>query len=188
MTQTAMNLPVVTNGVNVSALFDTVEAVKANPEIAKFNFRLKNHWIVGDRNQSTIKDFHGALADHRTDGKAFIFENGEHPILLGVDAAPNPVEWVLHALIGCLTTTTAYHCAARGIVVDAIDSKVEGDLDLRGFLGLSEDVRKGYSGIKVTMRVKTAAKPSEIAAITDFSPVKDIVGKSVPIDLTVETY
>ena len=188
MTETAMTLPVVTNGVNVSALYDTVEAVKGNAEIAKFNFRLQNHWISGDRNQSTIKDFRGALTDHRTDGKAFVFENGEHQILLGVDAAPNPVEWVLHALIGCMTTTTAYHCAARGIEVEAIDSKIDGDLDLRGFLGLSEEVRKGYSRIRATMRVKTKATPSEIAAITDFSPVKDIVGRSVPIDLTVETY
>lgn len=188
MTQTATALPIVTNGVNVTALFETIEAVKGDPEIAKFNFRLTNRWINGDRNESTIKEFSGALAEHRTDGEAFIFENGEPPVLLGEDAAPNPVEWLLHALIGCMTTTTAYHCASRGIEVQAIDSKVEGDLDLRGFLGLSDEVRKGYSGIKVIMRVKTKAKPSEIAAITDFSPVKDIVGRSVPIDLHVETY
>lgn len=189
MSQTAvLTPPVVTNGVNVSAMMDVIAAVQGDPEIGKFNFRLTNNWIEGDRNRSTITDFSGALARHRTDGKAFVFENGEHQVLLGHDEAPNPVEWLLHALIGCMTTTTAYHCAARGIEVGAIESEVDGDVDLRGFLGLSDEVRKGYSQIRVRMRVETSASPDSIRAITDFSPVKDVVGRSVPIDVTVETY
>lgn len=188
MSTEVLTPPVVTNGVNVTAMKEVISAVQANPEIGKFNFRLKNSWIEGDRNRSTIKDFTGALTTHRADGKAFVFENGEHQVLLGRDEAPNPVEWLLHALIGCMTTTTAYHCAARGLEVGAIDSEVDGDLDLRGFLGLSDKVRKGYSQIRVRMRVQTAASAETIKAITDMSPVKDVVGRSVPIDVTVETY
>jgi uncharacterized OsmC-like protein len=178
----------VINGVNVSAMMDTIQAVKSNAEIAKFNFRLTNTWMGGESNRSTIKDFTGALTTHRANGKAFVHDNGEAEVLLGRDMAPNPVEWVLHALIGCMTTTTAYHAAARGIEVEAIDSKVDGDLDLRGFLGLSDEVRKGYSAIRVNMRVKTKASAETIKEITHMSPVLDVVGKSVPVTITVQTY
>lgn len=178
----------VVNGVDVTALFETIEAVNANAEIAKFNFRAKNTWLGGDRNRTTIKEFSGALQEHRTGVQAFMADNGEPEILLGDDAAPNPVEWLLHALIGCMTTTTAYHAASRGIAIAAIDSEIEGDLDLRGFLGLSAEVRKGYSAIRVRMRVKANASAEAIEALTRMSPVFDVVSKSVPVAVAVETY
>ncbi len=178
----------IVNGVDVTALFDTIAAVKENAEIAKFNFRATNKWMGGDKNRSTIKDFTGALEEHRANIQAFIVDNGEHPVLLGHDEAPNPVEWLLHALIGCMTTTTAYHAASRSIVVEAIDSQIEGDLDLRGFLGLSEQVRKGYSAIRVRMRVKTKAEPSTIKALTAMSPVLDVVSRALPVAVNIETY
>ena len=178
----------IVNGVDVTALEDTIEAVKGNAEIAKFNFRATNKWLGGDKNRSTIKEFTGALEEQRSGVQAFIAENGEHPVLLGHDEAPNPVEWLLHALIGCMTTTTAYHAAARDIAIEAIDSHIEGDLDLRGFLGLSEQVRKGYSAIRVNMRVKTKADAPTIKAITAMSPVFDVVSRSVPVSVRVETY
>jgi len=180
--------PSIVNGVNVTALFETIEAVKGNAEIAKFNFRAKNTWMGGDRNRSTIKEFTGALSEHRTGVQAFIADNGEPEVLLGDDAAPNPVEWLLHALIGCMTTTTAYHAASRNIAIEAIDSDIDGDLDLRGFLGLSADVRKGYQAIRVNMRVKTKALPETIKALTQMSPVFDVVSKSVPVTVSIETY
>lgn len=178
----------ITNGVNVTALFDTIEAVKQNTAIAKFNFRATNKWLGAEKNRSTIKGFTGALAEHRTGGKEFVFDNGEAEVLLGEDKAPNPVEWLLHSLIGCMTTTTAYHAAARGITIGAIDSQIEGDLDLRGFLGVSETVRKGYNAIRVHMRVKTVALPTTIRDLTAMSPVYDTVSRSVPVTVTVETY
>lgn len=189
-TLTAERAPAATivNGVNVTALFDTIEAVKGNAEIAKFNFRVANTWMGGDRNRSTIKEFSGALTEHRTGIQAFIADNGEPEVLLGDDGAPNPVEWLLHALIGCMTTTTAYHAAAHGITVDAIDSELDGDLDLQGFLGLSESVRKGYQAIRVRMRVKTKAPSATIKALTQMSPVLDVVSKSVPVTVSIETY
>ena len=186
--QSQASTPAIINGVNVTALFDTIEAVKGNAEIAKFNFRANNAWLGGDRNRTTMKDFTGALGEHRTGVQSFIAENGEPEILLGEDRAPNPVEWLLHALIGCMTTTTAYHAAARNITLEAIDSDIEGDLDLRGFLGLSEDVRKGYSALRVRMRVKTQAAPETIKSLTQMSPVFDVVSKSVPVRVAIETY
>ncbi len=117
------------NGVNVAALFATIEAVKGNPAIAKFNFRATNRWLGGEKNRSTFQQFSGALQEHRTAGPTFSADNGEAPVLLGAVQAPNPVEWLLHALIGCMTTTTAYHAAALGITVDAIESELDGDID-----------------------------------------------------------
>lgn len=187
MSVQAAPAPTIVNGVNVTALFDTIEAVKGNAAIADFNFRASNVWLGGDRNRSTMKEFTGALSEHRTGVQAFIADSGEPEILLGDDGAPNPVEWLLHALIGCMTTTTAYHAAARGIAVEAISSEIDGDLDLRGFLGLSETVRKGYSAIRVRMRVKTKATPETIKALTQMSPVFDVVSKSVPVTVSIET-
>lgn len=188
MTTATLTPPKAMNGVNVTALFETIEAVKQNPAIASFNFRATNKWLGGEKNRSTIKEFTGALMQHRTDGKTFTADNGEAQVLLGEDMAPNPVEWLLHALVGCMTTTTAYHAASRGISIEAIDSKIEGDLDLRGFLGLSEEVRKGYSAIRVVMRVKTKAQPATIKSLTAMSPVFDTVSRSVPVAVHVETY
>lgn len=178
----------VVNGVNVTALVDTITAVKANPELAKFNFRAINKWLGGEKSRTTIKDFTGALQEHRIGSKGFTFEAGEPPVLLGTDHAPNAGEWLLHALVCCITGTVVYHAAARGIVVEAIDSKIDGDLDVRGFLGLSEEVRKGYNSIRVRMRVKTEAEPALIRELATFSPMLDVVSRSVPVALHIETY
>lgn len=178
----------IVNGVDVNALENTITAIKGTPSIAKFNFRLTNSWMGGDRNRSTIRDFTGAMGEQRADGHRFVVENGEHGVLLGHDEAPNPVEWLLHALVGCMTTTTAYHAAARGIEIESIDTQIDGDLDLRGFLGLSTEVRKGYSAIRARMRVKTQAGLAAVRDLYLMSPVLDVVSRSVPVTVTVETY
>jgi uncharacterized OsmC-like protein len=189
MTTAAQRAPsaLIVNGVNVTALSETTEAIRADAEIGRFNFRLVNTWMGGDRNRSIIKEFTGARAEHRTGVQAFIAENGEPEALLGDDAAPNPLEWLLHALIGCMTTSVAYHAASRGLVIQAIDSEIEGDLDLRGFLGVSPDARKGYSAIRARMRVKTPAAPETIKALALMSPVLDVVATSTPVSLFIET-
>lgn len=176
------------NGVNVQALKQTVRDVKNNPEIAKFRFRGKNVWLGGDSNRSTIKEYYGACQEHRVNTPPFVLENGEPPILLGQDKAANPVEHLLSALMGCMTTTLAYHAAARDIAIEAIDTESEGELDLRGFLGLSDSIRKGYQRIRVKMRVKSNADPEVLRELTTFSPVYDVVSRSVPVDVAIDTY
>lgn len=180
--------PTIRNGVDVSALMGTIEAVKTNPEIATFHFRGSNTWIGGDHNRSTIKDFYGACQEHRIESEPFVIDNGEPPVLLGQDKGANPVEYLLSALMGCMTTTMVYHAAARGIEIKAVDTESEGDIDLRGFLGLSNTIRKGYQNIRVRMRVKSDAKPETLRELTKFSPVYDVVSNSVPVDVVVETY
>ena len=182
-----MIAPVHCNGVNVTALMETVAAVTATPAIAKFNFRATNKWMGGEKNRTTMKAFTGAMQEHRTQSPPFVYDNGEPAILLGEDKAPNPVEWLLHALIGCMTTSTAYHAASRGIEIRSIESSIEGDLDLRGFLGISDKVRKGYSEIRVTMRVGTRATAEMIETFTRMSPVLDVVSRSVPVQIEIQT-
>ena len=183
---TPQTVPTVTNGVNVDALFETVDAVKRTPQIADFQFRASNQWQGGDRNRSTISGFRGACGEHAHANGPFVMDNGEPPVLLGEGAAANPVEYVLHALAGCLTTTMAYHAAARGIVVESIRSELQGDLDLRGFLGLDDTVRKGFSTVRVTMQVKADADAETLKSLTQFSPVYDIVSKSLPVEIVIE--
>lgn len=182
----AVQTAIVRNGVDVTALFDTIDAVKANQKIAQFQFRAQNRWMGGDHNRSTIEGFHGACQE-MSHARAFQIDNGEPAVLLGADRHANPVEYVLHALAGCLTTTMAYHAAARGIDIESIESRLQGDLDLRGFLGLSEEVRKGFHAVRVQMRVKSSAPASQLRELAAFSPVYDIVSKSLAVELSIET-
>ena len=127
------------------------------------------------------------LLRHRH-GMGFVLENAEHQVLLGEDQSANPVEYVLHALAGCLTTTLVYHAAARGYKITSVESTLEGNLDLHGFLGMDEKVRSGYKDIKVTMKVQGDV-PEEtlqelIQIAKDHSPVYDIV--THPVDVAIE--
>ena len=177
-----------TNGVNVTALFETIDAVKNDSGLANFQFRAENRWIDGGYNRSTIQAFYGCRDEDQTRSEPFVLDADEPPVLLGEDAGANPVEYVLHALAACLTTTMVYHAAARGIEIEAVDSALEGDLDLRGFLGLSDEVRKGYHDIRVRMRVKSDASPATLRELAKFSPVYDVVSNSLPVQVIVETY
>lgn len=176
------------NGVNVSAMFETIEAVKQDKELAKFRFRASNQWVDGSINRSTIQGFYGCSAEDTTRDEPFVLDADEPRVLLGEDKAPNPAEYLLHALASCLTTSTVYHAAARGIEIEAVDSKLEGDVDIRGFLDLSKDVRKGFESIRVRMRFKTKAAPMELYELAQFSPIHDVVSKSLPVKLMIETY
>ncbi|RPI08781.1 MAG: OsmC family peroxiredoxin, partial [Actinobacteria bacterium] len=136
------------NGVDTAALFATLDAVKGNPEIAKFKFRATNRWVSGTHNQSTIHGFYGAMQE-MTHDQPFTF-SADHPaVLVGRDNGPTPVEYLLHALAACLTAGLANIAAARGVNLESIESTVEGDIDLLGILGLSDDVRNGYKQVRV---------------------------------------
>jgi len=175
------------NGVDVGALFDTITAVKQDPGLAEFQFRACNRWIDGGLNRSSIQSFHGCREEDSTRTQPFVLDADEPPVLLGQDRGANPVEYVLHALAACLTTTMVYHAAARGIEIRGVESKLEGDLDLRGFLGLDPSVRKGYRSVRVEMTVDSDASPAVLRELTQFSPVFDIVSHSLPVEVVVKT-
>lgn len=174
------------NGVDVARLGQTVEAVRQQPSLATFQFRTANRWIGGGHNRSTIQGFYGAGEEDRTRATAFVLDADEPPVLLGKDQGANPVEFVLHALAACLTTSMVYHAAARGIRIESVESRLEGDLDLRGFLGNSDKVRPGYKNIRVHFQVASDAPAEELQQLTTYSPVFDIVSNPVPVSVSIE--
>ena len=177
------------NGVNVDGLKATIEAVKTNPEIAKFRFNIRNKWKGAGQNSSTVNEFFGA-GQQQSRPQAFVLEADEPAILLGKDSAANPVEYLLHALAACMTSSMVYHAAARGIQIDAIESSFEGDIDVHGFLDLNSNVRKGYQGIRVNFKIKADVPDAQLQTIAQlgprFSPVFDTVSNGVPVSFTAE--
>src|SRR5262245_34356290 len=157
------------NGVNIDQLFSTIDAIRDNPGLAKFEFRANNRWINGGHNRTSVKDFYGAGREDDSRQQTFVFDNDEPVVLLGEDKGANPVEFVLHALAGCLTTSLVYHAAAQGIKIDAVESKFEGNLDLRGFLGMNEDVRNGYENIRVTFKIKADAPEEKLKELGELA-------------------
>jgi uncharacterized OsmC-like protein len=179
----------IVNGVSVTQLFGTINAITKNPAISKFNFRAKGKWINGGHNQTTINDFDGACQTH-TRSQPFVFDKDEPPVLLGTDQGANPVEYALAALNGCLTTSLIYHAAAQGVKIDEVESTLSGDLDLQGFLGMSEKVRNGYEKIRVNFRVKSDAPREKIRELVDLaqkrSPVFDIVSNPTTVEVSLQ--
>jgi uncharacterized OsmC-like protein len=172
------------NGVNVDQIFGTIDAIKDNPAIAKFHFRAHNVWVNGANNRTTIDDFDGACQTFRHT-PPFVLQADEPQVLLGTDRGANPVEYVLTGLASCLMTSMVYHAAARGIALHDIEARLEGDLDLHGFLGMDDRVRNGYEAIRVTFDIKddlpTAVKEELIQLAQARSPVFDIVTHTVPV-------
>ncbi len=174
------------NGVDLETLMGTVTAIKEDPELGVSRFRASNTWLSGNHNRSTVKGFFGAKQEipHK---QTFIMDADEPAILAGHDQGANPVEHLLHALASCLTTSMVAHAAVRGIRIEELESELEGDIDLRGFLGLAPDVPKGYTDIRVKFRVK--AKPEDLAMLkklTSFSPVFNTITQGANVKVDVE--
>lgn len=184
--QLAETQPMSVNGVDVTALSQTLDAIRHEPKLGAFQFRASNTWLGGGLNRSTING--SGAGQEQTRPQPFSFGADEPPVLLGGDKAANPVEFVLHALAACLTTTMVYHAASRGIMIKTVGSELEGDIDVRGFTGLADDVRKGYHHVRVKMRVQSDAPAEQLAELAKFSPVYDIVSNSLPVEVTVETH
>ncbi len=175
------------NGVDVERMGATVQAVQHNPALAGFHFRATNQWINGGHNRSTIKSFYGAGQEDTLRTKPFVLDADEPPVLLGRDQGANPAEYVLHALAACLTSSMVYHAAARGIRIESMESTLEGDLDLQGFLGLSGQIRPGYKEIRAHFTVKSDASPEQLRELAQFSPVYDIISNPVPVNIHIST-
>src|SRR5436190_21429420 len=135
-------------------MFATLDLIKAQPRLAKFQFRATNRWIDGAHNRSTIKGFYAAGGDDTTRSENFDIDAGEPAILLGTDTGPNPAEYLLHALAARLTTSLVYVAAARGVTLTKVESTVEGDMDVQGALGLSDDYRNGFEAIRISFSIE----------------------------------
>lgn len=173
------------NGVDIDTLMTTVKAMKAEPELGACRFRARNTWLSGNHNRSTVTGFYGAKQEiaHR---QTFTMDADEPAILAGNDEGANPVEHLLHALASCLTTSMVAHAAVRGIPIEELESELVGDIDLRGFLGIANDVPKGYTKIRALFRVK--AKPEDLARLKElalFSPVFNTITNGAQVEVDV---
>jgi uncharacterized OsmC-like protein len=188
---TASTTATVRNGVDTATLFATLDAIKAQPEIAAFRFRAHNRWIDGSHNRSTIKGFYAACAEDTSRTEAFTVDAGEPAILLGTDTGPNPAEFLLHALAACVTTSLVYSAAARGVRLTSVESTLEGDMDVQGAMGLSDDYRNGFERIRMTVRIAGDAPEETLRKVvqrgTDRSVVFDSITNGVPITVDVVT-
>jgi uncharacterized OsmC-like protein len=184
--QTAQKaMAIQTNGLDMDALVETVAAMKNDPSLGNFEFRATNQWINGGENRSRIKGFYGAGAEDESRTEAFEFTNGEPPVLLGDNEGANPVEFLLHALAGCVTTTTVLHAAARGIQIERLSTELVGTIDVQGLLGLDDTVPVGYKQIQINMDIKADCTEEELddllAFARDHSPVCNTICKPVPV-------
>ena len=174
------------NGVNLEILRGTVQAISNDPGLGVCKFRASNAWVSGNQNCSTVTGFYGARQEiphkHR-----FQMHADEPPILAGGDEAPNPVEHLLHALASCVTTSMVAHAAVQGIHIEKLESSLEGDIDLNGFLGLDASVPKGFTDIRVNFKVQSAAENLEkLKRLTAFSPVFNTISKGANVQIQVE--
>jgi uncharacterized OsmC-like protein len=187
MSDTTITNSAIRNGVDTDTLFATLDAIKGDPELAKFQFRATNRWISGTHSESTIQGFFGAKQE--MSHAAAYYASSDHPaILVGHDNAPTPVEYLLHALAACLTAGIANIAAARNVKLTEVTSLVEGDIDLLGLLGLSNEVRNGYQQIKVTFNLK-GDDPEKLRQVVEQSrkrsAVYDVLTRGVPVAIDV---
>ena len=178
------------NGVDTEP-FGTLDAIKADTSLARFQFRARNRWIDGAHNRTTIRDFYAANQEDTSRAAEFVIDAGEPAILLGTDTGPNPAEYLLHALAACLTTSLVYVAAARGVHLTEVESTLEGDMDVQGALGLSDEYRNGFERIRVSFRVEGDAPEEQLRKIVaraqQRSAVFDMVTNGVPVTVDVAT-
>jgi len=183
-----MKTQTIVNGVNVSQLFETIDNIKENTEIAKFNFRAQNKWKGGTENQTTVNQYSGACKTF-TREQPHVFTKDEPQILLGKDKGANPVEYLLAGLAGCITTSLVCHAAARGIKIDSIESTLEGDIDLQGLLQTDKSVNPGYQGINISFKIKSDASEDVLQELIDLaknvSPVANTISRPTPISVSL---
>ena len=188
-TKAAKPVPAPLNGVDTPTLFATIGVVADNPELAKFQFRAKGNWLKGTHSRVTFDDFHGAGSEHQH--LATYSTEADHPaVLTGSDQGPTPVEHLLAALSFCITSGIANIAAARGVTLEEVESTVEGDIDLRGILGLSDEVRNGYEGIRINFRIRGDAPPEKLREVVEQSRARsavfDVLTNGLPVAVTVD--
>lgn len=179
------------NGVNTPVLMATINAVRETPALGAFQFRAHCRWASGTHSETVVDSFTGAGGDH-THKTSFRY-GADHPaVLVGEDRGPTPVEFLLVGLASCITAGIGNIAAARGIALTSVESRVEGDIDLRGILGLSDEVRNGYSQIRIHFDIAGDAPADRLREVVEQararSAVFDVLTAGVPVHVTVEAH
>jgi uncharacterized OsmC-like protein len=174
------------NGIEIDVLQNTVKAIQEEPDLGKCRFHVTNKWLGANHNCTTVSSFYGAKQEieHK---QSFGLHADEPAILAGQDKGANPVEHLLHALASCVTTSLVAHAAVRGIKLEEVESEIEGDIDIQGYLGLSKDVPKGYTDIRIKFKVKTDEQNTErLKRLAEYSPVYNTLINGTNVDIQIE--
>jgi uncharacterized OsmC-like protein len=178
------------NGIDTGQVYGTLDALKAQPELARFEFRATNRWIDGTHSRTMIQDFWGAGAEDASRAEPFVVDASEPPVLFGGNEAPNPAEYLLHALAGCMTLTIVNIAAARKVDLTEVSATLKGTLDARGATGLDDAYRNGFEHIEVVYTIKGDAPPEKLREIVQRakarSVVYDMVTNGVPVAVSTE--
>jgi uncharacterized OsmC-like protein len=178
------------NGIDTAQVYGTLDVLRAQPEAARFEFRVRNRWIDGTHSRSTIHGFWGAGTEDVSRPVPFIVDASEPPVLFGHNEAPNPAEYLLHALAGCLTLTIVNVAAARKVELHEVSSSLTGTLDARGATGIDDSYRNGFDGIEVTFTIKGDASPEKLREVVDRalarSVVYDMITNGVPVTVRAD--
>jgi uncharacterized OsmC-like protein len=177
------------NGVDTPVLLATINAVGAQPELAAFKFRARARWVSGTHSRITVDDFFGAGQEMRHEAPTVV--DADHPaVLVGSDNGPTPVEFLLQGLAACLTAGIGNIAAVRGVTLSSVESTVEGDINLLGLLGLDKEVRNGFSGIRVSFRIRGDAPAEKLAGIVEQSRARsavfDVLTNGVPVSSEID--
>ncbi|MET1058544.1 MAG: OsmC family protein [Nocardioides sp.] len=179
------------NGVDTATLFATIDAVRDQPELARFRFRTVHDWVSGTHSEGRFPGFYGACQE-RTHVHPTVVRADHPAVLVGNDNGPTPAELLLNALGACLTAGIANVAAARGIELRDVRCRVEGDIDLQGLLGLDDTVRNGFESVRVVFSVDGDAEAERLAALVDQSVARSAVfdvvtlGTSVAVEVEVD--
>jgi len=179
------------NGVDPGRFSENIDTLTTQPGLAKFKFGLCNQWVDGGYNQSLIKDYYGVSKVHTSRDAAFIPTSDEPMFLLGKDNAPNPFEYLLHVLAGCMTTSVVYHAAARGFEIKKVQTSIEGDIDVKRFLDIKTQVRNGFEGMRVSIDIEgnlSEGDKEEILRFSEYSPILDIISNPVPVKINLNVF
>ena len=178
------------NGIDTAQVYGTLDVLRAQPEAARFEFRVRNRWIDGTHSRSTIHGFWGAGTEDVSRSEPFIVDASEPPVLFGHNEAPNPAEYLLHALAGCLTLTIVNVAAARKVELHEVSSSLTGVLDARGATGIDDSYRNGFDGIDVTFTISGDASPDKLREVVDRalarSVVYDMITNGVPVTVRAD--
>ena len=177
------------NGINLDQLFSTIDLIKQKPELAQFKFRATNKWLGGTHSRATVKDFYGP-GQEDTSRAPVSYDLDEPAVLLGTNQGTNPVEYLLVALSGCITTTIVAYASAQKILLRGVESRFEGDIDLRGFLNISQEVPVGYQEIRVYFKIDadiTEEQKAELVQMGEkYSPVANTIKSQTPLSVQLE--
>jgi uncharacterized OsmC-like protein len=173
------------NGVSLRSLFDMIDAIRSQPWLARFQFRARNQWLDGGHTRTIVKNFYGVGQERKGRHRPFVLESDLPALFDGGNTAINPLECLLTAIGACMTTTLVFQAAARGINVDAIECSVEGDIDLRGFLGLDDEVPRGFERIKIAVNIEADLPDNELDRIVDlgtsYSPILELLSHGTQV-------